>query len=249
MQFKDYFSQNAEDYKKFRPSYPDEMIQFIVEQCSYKNEAWDCATGNGQVAQMLSPYFQKIIATDASAQQIKHALPYPNIDYQVATAESSNLRSQSIHLITVAQAIHWFDLAAFYQEVKRVAAPEAILAIWGYHNHSINAEIDAVILKLYRDILKDYWPPERKKVEEKYTHLQAPFQALHSPDFFMKKQIDLSGLIGYLCTWSALQIYISKNSNNPIQYIYDELLKKWGDPNEIKEISWPVFLNIFHISK
>lgn len=248
MSFKDYFSQHAHDYKKFRPDYPTEIIDFVVTQCQQKNTAWDCATGNGQVAQLLQPYFKKIYATDASAEQIQQTSSTANIQYAVARAEASGLPNHSIDLITVAQAAHWFDLPLFYQEVQRVAALGAVLAIWGYHNHSIHPEIDAIVLKLYKDILKDYWPPERGKVEEKYASMNPPFQKINCPDFFMKKQVDLNGLIGYLATWSATQIYISKNKNNPIEYIYDELHESWGNACDIKEITWPVFLNVFHIS-
>jgi ubiquinone/menaquinone biosynthesis C-methylase UbiE len=248
MSFKDYFSTQSVDYRKFRPDYPQEMINFIVSKCTEKDIAWDCATGNGQVATMLSSPFKKVIATDASSKQIEAAEAKPNIEYRVATAEDSKIESNSIDLITVAQAAHWFNLDLFYKEVMRVAKPNAILAVWGYANHSISVDIDNVVLKLYKDILHDYWPAERATVEQGYKAIQLPFKPIEMPVFSMAKQINLHELIGYLSTWSATQLYMQRNHNNPISLIYDELLYTWGDANEIREIRWPVFLRIAAIN-
>ncbi len=248
MNFKDYFSTQSVDYRKFRPDYPQEMIAFIVSQCAEKNTAWDCATGNGQVATMLSPNFKRVIATDASSKQIEAAETKPNIEYSVATAENSRLPDNSIDLITVAQAAHWFNLPAFYAEAKRVAKPNAVLAVWGYANHSISVDIDNIVLKLYKDILQGYWPAERAIVEQGYKDIQLPFKPIEAPVFTMVKQINLHELTGYLSTWSATQLYMQQNHNNAISLIYDELLYTWGNADETRTISWPVFLKIATIS-
>ncbi len=247
MSFKDYFSTQSADYRKFRPDYPKEMIDFIVSKCAETNTAWDCATGNGQVAVMLSPKFNNIIATDASSKQIAMAVNMPNIEYKVATAENSGLPHSSVDLITVAQAAHWFNLPAFYAEAKRVAKPNAVIAVWGYANHSISVDIDNIVLKLYKDILHHYWPAERGIVEQGYKEIILPFETIETPLFTMAKQVNLHELIGYLNTWSATQQYIQANNNNPISIIFNELSEAWGNPNEIKNISWPVFLKLSYI--
>lgn len=247
MSFKDYFSTQSADYRKFRPDYPKEMIDFIVSKCVETNTAWDCATGNGQVAVMLSPKFNKVIATDASSKQLEMAIRKPNIEYKVATAERSNLDDDSIDLITVAQAAHWFNLPAFYAEAKRIAKPNAVLAVWGYANHSISVDIDNIVLKLYKDILYHYWPAERSIIEHGYKEIILPFETIETPLFTMVKQVSLHDLVGYLDTWSATQQYIQANNNNPISIIFDELSEAWGNPNEIKNISWPVFLKVSYI--
>lgn len=247
MSFKDYFSTQSVDYRKFRPDYPQEMIDFIVSNCAETNIAWDCATGNGQVAIMLSPKFNKVIATDASSKQIEAAVAKPNITYKVATAENSGLPDNSIDLITVAQAAHWFNLPEFYAEAKRVAKQGAVLAVWGYAHHSISLDIDNVVLKLYKDILSDYWPKERGIVEHRYESIILPFETIETPVFSMVKHINMHELIGYLNTWSATQLYIQCNHNNPISLIYDELKEVWGNADEIRDIKWPVFLKVSHI--
>jgi ubiquinone/menaquinone biosynthesis C-methylase UbiE len=247
MNFKDYFSTQSVDYKKFRPEYPQELIEFLVAKCGKHEVAWDCATGNGQVAVKLSPYFKTVFATDASAQQIAAATHLDNVNYYVDTAEHSNLDDECIDLITVAQAAHWFNLELFYKEVQRVAKPGAVLAVWGYANHSISVDIDKVVLKLYKDILHHYWPKERFLVEQGYNDIVLPFKPIETPYFSIVKQINLHELIGYLNTWSATQLYIQKNNNNPISLIYEELSKVWGNAENIKEIKWPVFLKTAYI--
>jgi len=244
MTFKDYFSTQSNDYKKFRPEYPSEMIDFIVSKCTAKDAAWDCATGTGQVATMLSSHFNKIIATDASEKQIAAATPVHNIEYKISTAENSGLPDNYFDLITVAQAAHWFNLPKFYEEVKRVAKPNAVLAVWGYANHTINPEIDAVVWKLYHDILNDYWPKERFIVEQGYKDIMLPFKKIDAPSFSITKNVNLPQLLGYLFTWSATQQYILKNNQNPVELIYDELLSTWGDASNEHIITWPVFLKM-----
>jgi ubiquinone/menaquinone biosynthesis C-methylase UbiE len=147
MSFKDHFSAQAEEYSKFRPRYPDELFKYLGSLVESNDTAWDSATGNGQAAIGIAPYFRKIIATDASKSQILHAEPHPKIEYRVAPAENSGLDADSIDLVTVATAIHWFDTERFYPEVKRVLRKNGIIAIWQYAENSISREVDAVTEK------------------------------------------------------------------------------------------------------
>jgi len=105
---KDRFSKQATAYAAFRPTYPNELYRFILSQVKEKNAAWDCATGNGQVARDLSPHFEEVQATDSSANQIENAFALPNIHYSVSTAEKTFFPESTFDLVTVGQAIHWF---------------------------------------------------------------------------------------------------------------------------------------------
>jgi hypothetical protein len=247
MFFKDYFSTQSIDYKKFRPEYPIDMIEFIISHCKRRETAWDCATGTGQVATMLVPYFNTIIATDASSNQISATEKKSNIEYRVANAEQSLLPENYFDLITVAQAIHWFNIPVFFKEARRVAKKKCVLAVWGYANHTIDKDIDTVVSKLYHEILANYWPAERSIVENGYRDIILPFTKINTPQFFIRKTVNLNELIGYLYTWSATQQYISKNHINPIELIFKELEHAWGEPSIIREIKWPVFLKISFI--
>lgn len=118
---KDLFSDQADQYAKYRPSYPIEFYEYLNSILPIKNTAWDCGTGNGQVAIELAKTFIKVYATDISHSQLENAIKADNIEYSVQAAESSLFENNHFDLIIVAQAIHWFNFEEFYQEVKRTA--------------------------------------------------------------------------------------------------------------------------------
>jgi ubiquinone/menaquinone biosynthesis C-methylase UbiE len=242
--FKDHFSTQSSDYSKYRPDYPQELYDFILAGAREKKSAWDCGTGNGQAAAVLSHYLEKVFATDPSAEQIKNATQKSNIEYRVASAEYSNLPASSVDLITVAQALHWFDFDKFFTEVRRVAKPDAIIAVWSYELCKIDKEIDKVFLHFYNDILGNYWAPERKYVENAYSTIPFPFTEVKENVFYMKKQWNLQDFMGYLSTWSAVQKYIKINGTNPLELVAADFEKAWINPAAVKEISFPVTVKI-----
>ena len=129
---KDLFSGHADLYASFRPTYPNDLFQFIFKNVGQFDKAWDCGTGNGQVAQSLAPHFKSVEATDISRKQLENAKVIENINYQVCSAESTPFSKNSFDLISVGQAIHWFDLNKFYSECQRVAKPGCVIALFGY---------------------------------------------------------------------------------------------------------------------
>lgn len=241
-QFRDYFSTQSSDYRKFRPAYPDELYQFLVGVSPASDCAWDCATGNGQAAAGLSRYFDQVIATDASSKQLAHAMPANNIDYQLASAECTQIADHSIDLVTVAQALHWFDIEAFYREVRRVLKDQGVIAIWSYNLLHVSSAIDQVVNYLYADILGDYWPAERRLIENNYRDIPFPFRTINAPAFSMQAQWGLDELAGYLQTWSAVQNYIAAQHKNPVQQLRAELEVAWGSVTDKKTIHWPLHL-------
>lgn len=238
--FKDHFSTQALDYSKYRPDYPQELYDFILSEVNVRKTAWDCGTGNGQAAAVLSNYFEKVFATDPSAEQVKNATQKSNIEYRVASAENSTLSDKSIDLITVAQALHWFDFTKFFTEVKRVAKPYGVIAVWSYELCKVDEETDKIFMKFYRDILEDYWPPERKHVENTYRDIPFPFTEVKEQVFFMKKQWNLQDFMGYLSTWSAVHKYIKTNGTNPLELVAADFEKIWINPTAVKDVSFPV---------
>ncbi len=157
MSFKDHFSGHAQEYSQARPTYPKELFAYLASIAPRHDAVWDCATGNGQAAVGLSAYFKKVIATDASEQQIQNAEQRDNIEYRVTTAEHSGLDNHSVDLIAVAQALHWFDFDNFYQEVKRVLKADGVLAVWTYALLSTpDDKINRLINEFYTDIVGSY---------------------------------------------------------------------------------------------
>ena len=248
--FKDYFSGHAVDYSRYRPgAYPDAMFKTLVALSPDRECVWDCATGNGQAALGLAAHFARVEATDASDKQIAAAVQHPRIRYTVAPAEQSGLVDGSVSLVTVAQALHWFDLAAFYAEVRRVAKPGAVLACSCYMRCSVGPGVDAATERLYNGILGDtYWPPERKHVERGYADLDFPFTEIALPSFHMEVQWTLEAYVGYLRSWSATQAYIKKNGKDPLELVGEKLLQGWGDPAASRRVLWPMTIRAGWIS-
>jgi SAM-dependent methyltransferase len=244
MSFKDHFSKNAARYSEFRPSYPATLFEYLASVSPRRAVAWDCATGSGQAALGLTCHFQNVVATDASRQQLDHAQADRRISYVVARAERIPFHDASIDLVTVAQALHWFELPTFYAEVKRVLRPDGIIAVWCYQMAKIQPEIDEVVDRLYDDIVGDYWPLDRSKVEEGYRTLDFPFREFEPPPIMMSETWDLHRVLGYLSTWSAVTRYRDQIGADPLDLIGDDLQAAWGDPDDVHLVVWPLDLRI-----
>lgn len=226
--FEDHFSKNAELYAKHRPSYPDGLFEYLVSVSPGKTRAWDCGTGNGQAAESLTKYFDRVIATDASEEQIAQAADHPKITYKVEPAEQTTIESGSVDLVTVAVAIHWFDFDPFYAEVRRVLKPDGILAAWAYYYPIISPKIDTLLKKFSRQ-LTGYWPERFHYLDERYETLPFPFKELNPPDFSMSAKWTLDQLCGFLTSWSATRRYIDSEGKHPLDTIWPELSESWGD--------------------
>jgi SAM-dependent methyltransferase len=242
--FKDHFSKQAADYAKFRPRYPQELFDYLGKIAPSRQLAWDCGTGNGQAAMGLASVFNRVIATDASEKQIANAARHERVEYRVAPAENSGIKSETLDLIMVAQALHWFDLDRFYAEARRVLKPDGILAASAYKFFHITPKIDQVVNHRYYDkVVGPFWPPERELVE-KFDELHFLFPEIKTPSFEMTAQWNLEHLVGYLRSWSATQRFIAANQRDPLDEIADDLRAAWGDTKRKHYVVWPLTLRI-----
>jgi SAM-dependent methyltransferase len=243
MSFKDHFSKQAADYAEFRPRYPHEMFEYLGSLAPSRKLAWDCGTGNGQAAIGLASVFDRVIATDASEKQISNAQPHRHIEYHVVPAENSGIKSSTVDLLMVAQALHWFDLDRFYLEARRVLKPNGALAASAYLFAQIEPAIDAVVNRYYSEVVGPFWAPERRLVEN-FAEIPFPFHKIDPPKFEMAAQWNLDHLLGYLGTWSATQRFIAAKGSNPLEQIIDELLDAWGKPQQVRSVIWPLILRV-----
>ncbi len=244
MEFKDHFSTHAKEYSRHRPKYPAELFAFLSSICSAHNTAWDCATGSGQAAIGLEPYFKEIIATDASASQIEHAQLHPKIKYRTALAENSGLSDGSADLITVATAIHWLNTSRFYPEVRRILRPNGVIAVWLYKDSEINEEIDTIVRNYSQNIIGKYWSDENKKAENFEHSIKFPFTKIAAPSFVLTENRTLKDYLNYLYTWSATQKYIKVKGKNPLELIAEDILKAWKDENIKREVKWKLLMKV-----
>lgn len=242
--FKDNFSKQSDIYVKYRPHYPAGLYSYLSSLSQEHQLAWDCGTGNGQAAIGLAEFYKTVIATDPSEQQIKNALPNARVEYRVEKAENTSLESRSIDLVTIANALHWFDFEVFYAEVKRVLKPNGLIAAWAYTIPSVSPEVDRLLRHYHDHILGDYWLPENRLVEKEYKTIPFPFQEVLSPGFFSERMMTLEDLTGYLNTWSATQRFINEHKFNPAEQLRKELISVWGEKGSEKKLTWKLTLKV-----
>jgi SAM-dependent methyltransferase len=238
---KDNFSARSADYARFRPGYPPQLFDFLFGLCKNFDCAWDCATGNGQIAAALAGRFRQVEATDISENQLENAVQKPNIRYRLEAAESPSFPDNSFDLVTVGQAAHWFDFSTFYPEIRRVLRPGGLLALVGYGLLKIDEPTDAAINHLYRNILGEYWDTERRHVDAAYATLPFPISEIPFPEMAMTCEWSLDHLFGYLDTWSAVKHFEKRNASSPLDGAFVEGLKDVWRAGEIKSVRFPIF--------
>lgn len=229
----------AERYASSRPEYPVELFEFLAELAPSKSLAWDCATGNGQAARRLSENFEKVVATDHSAEQLRRATSgdRKNIEYRVAEAEQSGLELGTIDLVTVAQAVHWFDLSSFYEEVSRVLKSGGLIAVWCYRRPKVNSIIDRIVYKLWHEAER---PDPIQLVEEEYASLRFPFEEVAVPSFTISVKWDCNRFVEYLSTWKWIAETRTAQSTPNENRLFQELASFWGAAE--RDVEWDLFI-------
>jgi len=238
--FKDHFSASAAGYATFRPKYPDELFDFVASLPERRGCVWDCATGNGQAAVPLAQRFDRVVATDASAEQIAHATPHPRISYGVGRADESGLDDTSVDLVTVAQALHWLPLDLFFAEARRVLVARGVLAVWCYTRPVLAGELDEIVLRYYSETCGAYWPADRKLVDEGYRTITIPIDEVAAPTLNIESRLSLSEFGGYVRTWSATNRLAKAIGRDPVVELEDELRAVWGPDGERRLVRWPI---------
>lgn len=240
--FNDHFSRVSKSYAEFRPSYPDALFSWLAGLPGARTLAWDCATGTGQAAAGLAEYFDQVIATDASREQIGSAQALPRVEYREAPAESSGIESASVDLLTVAQALHWFDIGRFFLEAQRVLKPGGVLAVWAYGPIEIEGEpaVNDIIQEFYHNVVGPFWPSQRKLVDEGYRNIELPFPYIPAPAFSMRVAWSLQELLGYIRTWSAVTRFIRANDTDPVSGLGERLACLRKSTGSLIAVSWPL---------
>jgi SAM-dependent methyltransferase len=242
--FADHFSAIARAYAEARPTYPAALFAHLAALAPARRRAWDWAAGNGQATLQLAAYFEGVLGTDASAAQLQQAAAHPRVTYRVAHAAASGLADASVDLVTVAQALHWLDLPAFYQEARRVLVPDGVLAVWCYGLQQLDDEpIDRLLQHFYGVVVGPYWAPERRLVENGYRTVPFPFEELPVPPFEMALDWTLPELLAYVRTWSATSRFTGERGYDPVEPLGGELARVWGE-DERRRVRWPLSVRI-----
>jgi SAM-dependent methyltransferase len=240
--FADHFSAISAEYAAYRPRYPEGLFAALAAAAPRRALAWDCATGTGQAAVGLAPWFDRVVASDASPSQLRSAGATGSVAYFAAEAEATPIRSGTTDLVTVAQALHWLDLERFYLEARRTLAPGGLLAVWTYGRHRVDGgPIDAAIDRFYDEVVGPYWPPERRWVDAGYQGLPFPFDEEELPVPPMTEEWTLGQMLAYMCTWSAVVRCTEATGASPVNALGDQLAPLW-DGDRRRRIEWALTL-------
>ncbi len=241
--FKDNFSKLSEVYVKYRPSAPAELFAYLQTLTPGHDLALDCGTGNGQAAVQLAAYYEKVVATDPSAEQLQHAAQNERVEYKAHRAEDAVLEAGSADIVTVSQALHWFDFDAFFGEVKRVLKPGGILAVWAYPLPEITPELDGEIRHFHEDVVGEFWQYENRMIDKAYANIPFPFPEIDAPAFRIQKEFSFDDLIGLLYTWSAVLKYREHHGTDPVAIAEPKLRELWGNSGTLT-VTWNIILKI-----
>ena len=243
--FADHFSRLAPTYATCRPGYPDQLFAYLASLAPRRELAWDCAAGSGQATLGLVNHFNQVVATDLSRSMLDQAPAHRRIEYRVAPAQASGLPAATVDLVTVAQALHWLDISAFYAEVERVLVPGGILAVWTYGAQQLDEPgLERELAHFYSQVVGPFWPPERRHVESGYRTLPFPLPDLQPPAFTMERHWTLPQLLGYVRTWSATDRFREQVGHDPVSRLEEELAAHWGDPSVPRRVRWPLSLRL-----
>jgi SAM-dependent methyltransferase len=249
MPFIDQFSEIASDYARYRPRYPESLFRYLSSLAPARGLAWDCGTGNGQAAIGLTPFFERVIATDASELQIANAIRHPKVTYLAVPAEQSGLEPGSVDLLTVTQALHWFDLGAFYKEVRRILKEGGVIGASAYDLPLLSGTIDPILRRFHDEIVGPMWLPQNRLVQDSFSTMPFPFEEVKPPAFEIRHDWNFEHFTGYLHTWSAVRRYLAQKGEDPVLVIIDELRQAWGESGGGRVVTFPLRLRVGHIRK
>jgi SAM-dependent methyltransferase len=192
----------------------------------------------------LAEVFGRVVATDASTDQVGAAVRHPGIEYRVEPAERVSLETHSVDLVTAATAVHWFDLEAFYAEARRVLKLHGVLAVWSYSLPHIEPQVDSLVRTLVEGVLQGYWPDEVRSLFRLYQNLPFPFAEVGHPEFSMVTEWDLGSLLGFIDSWSGTQIFLEREGRHPLESLAGDLERAWGAPGAVRQARWPLFMRV-----
>ncbi len=244
--FRNKFSIQSKIYTLKKPPYPEIFFRYLIGECRYLKLAWNAGNGDGYVTQKLSKHFDKVYTNEASTDQLLKKPSNKMIRHDVSSEKAHALKNNSVDLITVEHTLHWFDVKTFFAEAERVLKRYGLIACWCYKLFRVNQKVDLEIDRLYSDVLGNFWDPEIRLVETSYRTLSFPFRELRTKNFNLKTSWDFQYMISYLRTWPSVYYYTKGKGSDPIEENLERLKKAWGEPEDIKNVTWPLFIRAGH---
>jgi len=236
--FADHFSAVAADYASARPEYPEALFVWIASVAPMQEQVWEAGCGSGQASRGLGAHFDRVFAIDPSAAQIAQASGPDNVTFAVEPGERCSLDDASVDVVCVAQALHWFDRAAFFAECARVLRPARLLVAWGYQDIEVPVALASANAALQGEI-RHYWPSERGLIDSAYVGFKWPFTQVDAPIFELCAQWTLPRLLGYFSSKRCREA----TGRDPVAIHASAFAAAWGDAATTQTVRWPLFVH------
>lgn len=234
------FSGHATTYAAYRPTYPKALYDWLTQLAPGRDQAWDVGTGNGQVAVALAERFARVTVTDPSVAQLGAATAHPRVTYREATYDSG-LRDGAAQLVTVGQALHWFDLDAFFSELRRVLAPGGVFAAFAYVHSSVTPVVDAVTRQYHDVTCAKHWAPEHHLIRAGYRSMSLPIVEVEAPPLEIRAPMSVEQYLGFHRSWSATQRLLAAGGEAAVLAYERAVVAAWGDA-PTRDVVWPMFV-------
>jgi ubiquinone/menaquinone biosynthesis C-methylase UbiE len=193
------FCGRADVYSKYRPRYPQAIISILESEISFDNEkvVADIGSGTGLLAEVFLHNGNVVWCVEPNAEMrsaAEHNLDtYKNFHSASATAENTTLESSSVDLVTVGQALHWFDPEKSKKEFSRILKLGGKVAI--VYNER---KEQGGLMSEYESLVKSYAKDGAKVPEIDDPYLERFFGLGKFKKFIVpnSQQLDLEGLLG-----------------------------------------------------
>lgn len=241
----------SRNYAAFRPTYPQTLFDQLLQRVPQdrRRVLLDLGCGTGQALKPLAPHFDVAVGNDPSATQVDAARDLPdNTKVLVGDASKFTLPNgvDSVDVVTVAQAMHWFDFARFSQQLDAYLRPGGFVFAWLYGTahlrpaacHDALHRMDAMLMS------QGHWPPERKHIDTRYADLlpQMPYPVVSEFEVVSTSQQPLTTFMQYLSTWSGVNRYVDKTKHATL---LDELEAEMRPHGGTLEVSFPITVFAF----
>ncbi|XP_010547857.1 PREDICTED: putative methyltransferase DDB_G0268948 [Tarenaya hassleriana] len=251
------YDNHADAYLDARPTYPSDWFSKLAGLSLRRNLAWDAGTGNGQAAIGVADQYDRVIATDVSETMLKFATPHPKVTYHHTPPSMTDEEmldliggENSVDLITVATAVHWFDLPSFYALATRLLRkPGGIIAVWSYSTEMVvNPDFDSVLSRFHDQTLPYCKFPQAQYFLDGYKTLPFPFESVgfgsegEPVELEMKKTVSFEGLLRMLRSWSSVETAKQKGVDLLPENVVKELETAWGGVGLVRTVVYKSFM-------
>jgi len=199
------FTDRAEDYARYRPSYPAAAFDAIVREAT-EGLAADIGAGTGISARQLADRGITVIAVEPNAAMREAAAPHPRVEWRNGTAEDTGVETGSLDLVLCAQAFHWFRPHEAVREFHRILRPRGRLAlIW--NSRDVRDPLTRGYVDAIRAVHGEH-PVERRPFDSEVIDRDHSFTTPTLETFAHTQELDRDGLLGRAASAS----YVPKDS-------------------------------------